>query len=296
MEIEVESMNFKGKSVFISGGSRGLGFLLSQTFINEGANIAICGRSQPELFRAIQMLKERSEAFQSVRGFVVDVSDRVQVEQMAAQVLQEIGPIDALICNAGVLGPMGSFLENDLDEWIHALNVNLVGTLYLVYSFLPQMVERGAGKVIQLSGGGASNPLPGLTSYAASKAAVIRFIETLAKEYTRFGIDINGVAPGMLKTRLLDEMLDAGPERVGSELFQKSVRKSSEAFDSSVQACELIKFLASEESNGISGRLISAEWDNWREWPNHLERLQNSDLYTLRRIVGRDRDQKWGDL
>jgi NAD(P)-dependent dehydrogenase (short-subunit alcohol dehydrogenase family) len=296
MKIDDLSKNFKEKNVFISGGSRGLGFLLSQTFINNGANVAICGRSKPELLRAIQTLEEQSGAFQTVRGYVVDVSDRVQVEQMAAQVIREIGPIDSLICNAGVLGPMGSFLENDLDEWIHALNVNLVGTLYLVYSFLPQMVERGAGKVIQLSGGGASNPLPGLTSYAASKAAVIRFIETLAKEYSKFGIDINGVAPGMLKTRLLDEMLDAGPERVGSELFQRSVRKSSDEFDSSDQACELIKFLASEESNGISGKLISAEWDNWREWPNHLESLQNSDLYTLRRIVGRDRDQKWGDL
>ena len=101
---------------------------------------------------------------------------------------------------------------------------------------------------------------------------------------------------GMLKTRLLDEMLEAGPERIGTDLFQRSVKKSSDEKDSSVEACELIKFLASEESNGISGRLISAEWDNWREWPKHLSELGESDLYTLRRISGRDRGQTWGDL
>lgn len=296
MNIEGTPDVLRGKNVFISGGSRGLGFSLCQTFVEAGANVALCGRSQEELTCATRLLEKQGGTDQRIRSFVVDVSERDQVAKMATEVFDEFGAVDVLICNAGVLGPIGLFLENNLDEWIHGLNVNLLGSIFLVHSFLPQMLEQKHGKIIQISGGGAAGPLPGLTSYASSKAAVIRFIETLGREYSRFGIDINSVAPGMLKTRLLNEMLEAGPERVGADLFQKSVRKSSDEGDSSPQACELIKFLASEESNGISGRLISAEWDNWRVWPNHLQDLQDSDLYTLRRIVGRDRSQTWGDL
>jgi len=296
MNVDKTTYDLTGKNVFISGGSRGLGLLLCQTFVQAGANVAFCGRNEAELIAASSLLEEQSYSDQRIRSFTVDVSERIQVVGMAAQVFNQIGAIDVLVCNAGILGPMGPFLENDLEEWIQTLNVNLLGSLYLIRSFLPQMVDQGRGKIIQLSGGGASSPLPGLTAYAASKAAVIRFIETLAQEYSNFGIDINGVAPGLLKTRLLDEMLEAGPERVGINLFQKSVKKSSDEKDSSSQACELIKFLASEESNGVTGRLISAEWDNWKEWPRHLQELQDSDLYTLRRIVGRDRGQTWGDL
>jgi NAD(P)-dependent dehydrogenase (short-subunit alcohol dehydrogenase family) len=296
MNIDGVTDVLSGKNIFISGGSRGLGFSLCQTFVQVGANVAFCGRNQMELITASSLLEEQRRGDQQIKSFIADVSERNQVVGMATQVFDQFGAIDVLICNAGVLGPMGPFLENDLEEWIHALNVNLLGSLYLIQSFLPQMIEQRRGKIIQISGGGASSPLPGLTAYAASKAAVIRFIETLAKEYSSFGIDINGVAPGMLKTRLLDEMLEAGPGRVGVDLFQKSLKKLSDENDSSSRACELIEFLASEGSDGISGRLISAEWDNWQEWPNHLQYLHDSDLYTLRRIVGRDRGQTWGDL
>ena len=148
----------------------------------------------------------------------------------------------------------------------------------------------------QLSGGGAASPLPGLSSYAASKAGVIRFIETLAEEYKDAGIDINAVAPGMLKTRMLNEMLEAGPESVGVKLYNKSMAKAADEIDSTDKACELVNFLASGQSDGITGKLISAEWDNWSEWPQHVDELRASDLYTLRRITGRDRGQTWGDI
>lgn len=288
--------DLSGKNVFISGGSRGLGLSIGQTFIQAGANVAFCGRGKAALKDAVHLLETQQKGDQLVRSFIADVSEKDQVAEMATRVANEIGNIDVLVCNAGILGPMGPFLENDLEEWIHALNINLLGSLYLIRSFLSNMIEQGHGKIIQLSGGGAASPLPGLSSYAASKAAVIRFIETLSHEYSNSGVDINGVAPGMLKTRLLDEMREAGPERVGVGLFQKLTNKSSEEKDSSSQACELIQFLASDKSNGITGRLISAQWDNWRHWPNHLPELKDSDLYTLRRIVGRDRGQTWGDV
>ena len=117
-----------------------------------------------------------------------------------------------------------------------------------------------------------------------------------AIEYKDLGIAFNSVAPGMLKTKLLDQMLEAGPNRIGGSLFIKSLAKAEAPRDTTQQAISLIDFLSSGASLGINGKLISAEWDNWAEWPKNLDQLKNSDLYTVRRITGRDRDQQWGDL
>jgi NAD(P)-dependent dehydrogenase (short-subunit alcohol dehydrogenase family) len=201
-----------------------------------------------------------------------------------------------LICNAGVIGPIDKFLDNEINDWEDSFNINLYGTLNLVMGVLPSMLSREDGKVIHISGGGATAPLFGMSSYAASKAAAVRFIETLALEYKDSGITFNSVAPGMLKTKLLDQMLEAGPNRIGGNLFTKSLAKREAPNDTSQQAISLIDFLSSRSSIGITGKLISAEWDNWSEWPNNLDQLKNSDLYTLRRIAGRDRGQQWGDL
>jgi NAD(P)-dependent dehydrogenase (short-subunit alcohol dehydrogenase family) len=158
------------------------------------------------------------------------------------------------------------------------------------------MIENGGGKIIQISGGGATSPLPNLSSYAASKTAVIRFIETLALECKDLNVDINAVAPGVQKTRINEKMIEAGPELIGKALYDAAIAKSLSKVDSTQKACDLIKFLVSDKSNGITGKLISAEWDNWVEWPNHISELQDSKLYTLRRIVARDLGLAWGDI
>ena len=98
---------------------------------------------------------------------------------------------------------------------MEAININLVGLVYACRAVTPTMIRPKAGKIINLSGGGATNPLPRMTSYAASKAAVVRFTESLALDLKPFGIDVNAIAPGALDTRLLDQVLTAGPETVG---------------------------------------------------------------------------------
>ena len=290
-------LNLAGKKVFISGGTRGLGLAIAKSLLGAGADVSFCGRNNGEVASVEKDLKSfnKLNSRQEVLGLTADVGEFNQIKMLKDELQMKFGKIDILVCNAGVLGPISQFLESDLDEWKLALNTNLLGSIFLIHELLPAMIENGSGKIIQLSGGGAASPLPGLTSYAASKAGIIRFIETLAEEYKDSGVDINAIAPGMLKTRMLREMLDAGPDVLGSQLFSKSVAKAAEETDSTKQACELVNFLASDESDGITGKLISAEWDNWREWPNHIQQLRESDLYTLRRIAGRDRGQTWGD-
>jgi 3-oxoacyl-[acyl-carrier protein] reductase len=118
----------------------------------------------------------------------------------------------------------------------------------------------------------------------------VRFVETLAVELDGTGIDVNAVAPGMLDTRLLDEVVAAGPERVGRDYHARVVEARARGATSPQVAARLVRLLISEESNGITGRLISAVWDDWTHLPDIRDRLRDSDVYTLRRILPVDRD------
>lgn len=298
MQDNCAGISLEGKRTFISGGTRGLGLEIAKSFLKAGADVAFCGRNSLEVEKVESELKSAHSPTGrlEILGLTVDIADSKQVKMLKTEIKNKFGDPDVLVCNAGVLGPMNEFLANDLGEWISAFNINLFGSILLTHEFLPSMLAKRKGKIIQLSGGGATSPLPGLTSYAASKTGVIRFIETLAEEYKNSGVDINAVAPGMLKTRMLNEMLEAGPDSIGLKLYNKSMAKATDELDSTEKTCRLINFLASEVSDGITGKLVSAEWDNWSEWPHHIKELRESDLYTLRRITGRDRGQTWGDI
>jgi 3-oxoacyl-[acyl-carrier protein] reductase len=160
---------------------------------------------------------------------------------------------------------------------------------------LPHLKAQRYGKIIQLSGGGATNPMPRISAYAVSKAAIVRFAETLAEEVRGTGIDINSIAPGALNTRMLDEVLEAGPDKVGKDFYERALKQRDNGGVPLQRGADLAIFLASRASDGITGKLISAVWDNWEHWPEHLDKLSGSDVYTLRRIVGRDRGFEAGD-
>ena len=138
--------------------------------------------------------------------------------------------------------------------------------------------------------------MPRLSAYAVSKAAIVRYAETLAEEVRGSGIDVNAIAPGALNTRMLEEILAAGPDKVGKDFYERSLRQKEIGGAGLNKGADLALFLASSESDGITAKLISAVWDNWQEWPKHLAELSASDAYTLRRISGRDRSMEWGDL
>ncbi|HEX5000045.1 MAG TPA: SDR family oxidoreductase, partial [Terriglobia bacterium] len=149
------------------------------------------------------------------------------------------------------------------------------------------------GKIIQLSGGGATNPLPRISAYAASKAAVVRLAETLAEELRDSHVDVNAIAPGALNTRLLDEVLEAGPAKVGARFYERSLQQKREGGAPLYRGADLAVFLASAASDGITGKLLSAVWDPWERLAEHADELRSTDIYTLRRIVPKDRGATW---
>jgi 3-oxoacyl-[acyl-carrier protein] reductase len=158
---------------------------------------------------------------------------------------------------------------------------------------IPHFKKAGRGKIVVLSGGGATNPLPNISAYAASKAAVVRLMETLAEELKSFHVDVNAIAPGALVTRLVDEVLAAGAEKVGAAFFEKNKTWKEKGAVPLELGASLAVYLASAESDGITGKLISAQWDPWKDLQKYRDELAKSDIYCLRRIVPEDRGKKW---
>jgi NAD(P)-dependent dehydrogenase (short-subunit alcohol dehydrogenase family) len=197
------------------------------------------------------------------------------------------------VLNAGVYGPMGPTESVDLSEWRRAIDINLFGVLLPCRALIPHFKQAGRGKIIVLSGGGATNPLPNISSYAASKAAVVRLMETLAEELRPFHVDVNAIAPGALATRFVDNVLAAGPEKVGPTFYEKNRQWKEKGATPLDLGAKLAVYLASAESDGLTGKLISAQWDAWAKLHEHREELAKSDIYCLRRIVPQDRGQAW---
>jgi 3-oxoacyl-[acyl-carrier protein] reductase len=187
--------------------------------------------------------------------------------------------------------------EADWDLWCAAIAVNLVGAVYCcrraVRHFKSRPADGPHAKIINISGGGATSPQPCLSAYGASKAGLVRFTETLAMEVKPFGIDVNAVAPGALLTRLLEELRSVSPEQIGAAQHAKVEEIYGQGGMSLARAAELCVYLASFESDGISGRLISAPWDPWPFSAEIAGELAASDIYTLRRIVPEDRGHSW---
>ena len=282
-----------GRQALITGASQGLGLAIAEHFVTAGASIVICARDADALERAAEQLRARCGDDQEVVTHACDVSHPDQVQALATAATERFPRLSVLVSNAGVYGPKGSIEDIDWEEWVRAIEINLLGSVLVCRAIVPHLRRVGGGKIVQLSGGGATSPLPGLSAYAASKAAVIRFIETLALEVAESGIDVNAIAPGALNTRMLDEVLEAGPERVGQRFYERAVEQQRSGGTPLSKGAALALWLASADSDGISGKLLSAVWDPWRDLPAHRADL-DSDLYTLRRIVPADRGLGWG--
>jgi NAD(P)-dependent dehydrogenase (short-subunit alcohol dehydrogenase family) len=285
----------ENRYAIVTGASVGLGFEIAKKYLEAGASLMICARNEMLLDQAVLALKPFARTGQSVLALPVDISKPGDVTALVGAALREFGHLDVLVNNAGVAGPCGAIEDIDLKEWFQAIEINLLGCVLLSRAVLPHFKRAGRGKIIQLSGGGATSPLPGLSAYAASKAAVIRFVETLAEEARPHHIDVNAIAPGALNTRMLDEFLAAGPERIGPAFYERSLRQKKDGGAPLGKGADLAVFLGSSLSDGITGKLISAIWDPWEALPNHLEDLNGTDIYTLRRIVPGDRGMAWGD-
>lgn len=286
-------MKLSKRNALITGGSQGLGRAITEAYVRAGANVVICARNEKLLFQTRDELRKIATRGQRIEAKVCDVAAEPQVNALVEFALAEMGSLNVLVNNAGVYGPMGPTESVSLEEWRRAIEINLFGVLLPCRAAIPHFKKQGTGKIVIVSGGGATNPLPNISSYAASKAAVVRLMETLAEELRSFHVDVNAIAPGALATRLVDEVLAAGPEKVGAAFYEKNRKWKTEGATPLSFGADLAVYLASSESDGITGKLISAQWDPWAKLHEHRDELSKTDIYCLRRIVPEDRGSKW---
>lgn len=290
MENPLMNKPLQSKRALITGGAQGLGSEISKKFILAGANVMICGRDDDSLKKIQNQLAALIDPGQRVEVFKADISKDVDIDALVGVMTQSLGGCDILVNNAGVYGPKGLIEDIDWADWVKTIEINLMGSIKLCRKLIPIFRAQSYGKIIQLSGGGATNPLPRLSAYAVSKAGIIRFSETIAEELRGTGVDVNAIAPGALNTRMLDEILSSDPAVVGRDFYEKAVKQKQAGGTSLDLGADLAVYLASPISDGVTGKLISAVWDDWQHFHDYLIQLNGSDIYTLRRIVPEDRN------
>jgi 3-oxoacyl-[acyl-carrier protein] reductase len=288
-------MKLQNRNVIVTGGSHGLGRAIVQQFVREGANVLFCARQSGPLEALRDELRDGLQPGQRISTQTCDVSSDEDVKELFRKSDTDHGPLHAIVNNAGIYGPKGPTDEVDWNEWKRCLDINLYGTLLPCRHATTRFKAARYGKIINLSGGGATNPMPNISAYAASKAAVVRLTETLAEELREFHVDVNAVAPGALNTRLLDEILEAGPEKVGADFYARSIKQSEEGGVPLELGADLCVYLASAQSDGLTGKLLSAKWDPWATLHTRLDELNSTDIYALRRITPEDRGRKWNN-
>jgi NAD(P)-dependent dehydrogenase (short-subunit alcohol dehydrogenase family) len=274
------------KKVFVTGAGRGIGRAIALKLSGLGYQVAGSARSREEL----ESLNVESGGKISVS--TLDVRDSAAQKdwferevEPTARTSTEVVPW-GLVTAAGIYGPIGPITENSMEEWTNSLEINLMGTVWSVRLFSQLLVRKERpGRIALLSGGGATQPMANFTSYCATKAAVVRFGETVAYELQKYDITVNSIAPGAVNTKLTEEVVKAGPEKSGAEMYQKTQAQLESGGVGSEKASALTAFLMSEESRAVTGRLISAVWDPWQDFPNSTALSTNKDLYTLRRIA-----------
>lgn len=296
MENKNYKYNFIKKVVIVTGASRGIGFEVAKRFTLEGSNLVICSSNLQRLKKSFNKLKTFKKKNQKIFYIKTDVSSEKQVKKLVGFTLKKFKKIDILINNAGIYGPKGEIESVNWKKWKKTIEVNLFGSIMLCKEIVTHFKKNNQGKIVQLSGGGAAAPLPRVSGYAVSKAGIVRFVEGFSQEVKNYKIDINAVAPGTINTNMLKEILRAGPKKIGFKAYKKSIRQQKDGGTSFQDACDLILFLSSKFSNGISGKLISAIWDDWKIFPKYKKQLSSSDLFSIRRIIPRDRNLKWGTI
>lgn len=271
--------------IVVTGSSSGIGRALVEYLLQRGDQVWGLARSDQSEFA-----QKHAGRFSAMR---CDVSNWPGLQRATEEISRTIDSLDALIACAGTQGAIGPSIDIDPLQWSQTVRTNLDGTFYSFRALYPLLAHASRrSKVICFSGGGATKARPNFSAYAVAKTGIVRLVENLAEELRDRPIDINAIAPGAINTSMTDEVLALGPKAVGEAEYRAAVKQKETGGSSLEKALGLVGFLLSPESDGISGRLISAPWDAWSSFASHRDTIAQSDIYTLRRIVPEERGKK----
>ncbi len=273
----MEVQSIKGSCVLVTGAGRGIGKRLAMGFATNGARVGLLARSKAELDLCHLEIEHTGGNALRLRA---DVCDYEQVAASIERMKVQLGMYPrVLVCAAAVLGPIGPFVETQPKAWNEVIQTNLVGVLNACRAVLPHMIEKRSGKILILSGGGATPGRPNFALYGATKTALVRFAESLADEVSEYNVQVNCISPGATYTVMTDQILAAG-DRAGWREIEEAQRVRITGGTPASKQIELALFLASEQSNHITGRLIHVDDD----WKKLRASAVNPELFRLRRV------------
>ncbi len=273
-----ERRKLDGRVALITGGGRGIGRAIAIAYAVEGASLCLSARTVSELEETADLVSSQFGA--EVFTVVADVTDRAQVDAAVSRTLERYGVIDVLVNNAGNIGPVGRAWDNDAEDWARTINVHLMGVYYGCRAAIPHMLERGQGRIVNMSGVGG----PNTTAYDAAKTAIVNLTENLALELADTPITVNAVSPGSIHTRMWEETRDLSLAIGDMATYERGVQVTSGEGASIERAAELAVFLGSDDCGSLSGRLIRAFADRFEDFPGNVDEIMESDAYLLRRV------------
>jgi 3-oxoacyl-[acyl-carrier protein] reductase len=278
------------KTVYISGATGYLGNLISNRLAALGNDILVGGRNPNKLNEQVQLLS-KTFTQTKIKSINCQLENPHDWERIAREVVYH--GIDAYINCSAIQGKINKILKLNWEDIDSVMRINLYSSIFFTNFFTNYSNSGKQLKVIHFSGGGGTTPRQNFMPYSLSKTALIRFVENFNLENENLNVAINIVSPGILPSNMQYEILDSELRSDDQEVI--SAKKILEAkINEKPKVLDLIEFLLSEKSDGISGKSISAIWDDWEEWPQHLSELQQSDLYTLRRITAKNHNLDWG--
>jgi NAD(P)-dependent dehydrogenase (short-subunit alcohol dehydrogenase family) len=251
----------------VTGGGRGIGRGIALGLSKAGWAVAVTARSAHELGETVQLASGRMIAAPA------SIAEPGEVRGMIRRVEAELGPIELLVNNAGMAGPMGPFWETDPAEWWRNQEVNLRGPMVCCREIVPGMIARKRGRIINVASGLGYQPFLDLSAYVVSKTALIRFSEQLALETAAHGISVFPIRPGMVRTKMLEESRQRLP------FIQEALDRGAEVTPEAV--ADLVLTLASGRADALSGRLFSVH-ENVEEMVRQAEEVRARELYVLR--------------
>jgi NAD(P)-dependent dehydrogenase (short-subunit alcohol dehydrogenase family) len=273
-------------NVVVTGSSTGIGRALVLRLIGEDHNVWGLARSEQGGLKA-----DMNGTFESS---VCDVADWGQVSRAFQLVGAKWKHVDGLVCCAGSHGEVGPAVRADPAKWSATVRANLDGTFNAIRACHGLLVKAPRrAKIVCFAGGGATKARQNFSGYGVAKTGIVRLVETISEEEINAPLDINAVAPGAIATRLTDEIIALGPDIAGQSEFDSAVKQRAGGGASLEHALDLVEWLLSPKSDGISGKLLSAPWDPWAALGEHARTLAQSDVYTLRRVLPEDRGMKF---
>lgn len=240
-----------GRTILVTGGSRGLGLAIARELVAAGARVAICGRDQDTLDRAADDLRRRGGAVLAVR---CDVRVRQEVERMVERTTAALGAVDALVNNAGTItvGPVDTMTVEDFQE---AMATNFWGPLYAILAVLPAMRRRKSGRIVNVASIGGKISVPHLVPYSASKFALVGLSDGLRAELLRDGIEVSTICPGLMRTGSPRHAVFKGRHRAEYAWFNISDSLPLTSMNADRAARQIVEALRS----GTAGRVLSPQ-------------------------------------